>query len=457
MAARSPDETLAETQPRSMASRAMGAGAWSVLSYGVGQIIRLASNLILTRILSPEDFGLMALVSSFMIGLVMFSDMGIGPSILQSKRGEDPAFLDTAWTIKVIRGFILTATACLMAWPLAQFYDLPAFALVFAVTSSSLIVGGFVSTRIDAAARHLQIGRLTMVEIGNQLIGTAITIILALILRDVWALVWGNILGAFVNILTTRRFIPGHDERFRMEPEARREIVKFGKWIFLSTICGFFMFQGDRIILGRVLTLDHLGIYNIALFLASVPGQLASAMSGRLFIPLYREHPPARSREDRRVLERTRAGFTLFLLVVGIALALIGPWLVDVMYDPRYIRAGGLLVVIACINLIMIIPTSYDAAALAAGDSKAYFIVQLGRALIYTSLILAGSWLNGLAGLLAGQALAPLLSYPLMIWLSRRQGAWDPRHDLLALLIALSGAAVVLGMHGDLIGAALLH
>ena len=72
---------------------------------GIGQVMRLASNLILTRILSPEDFGLMALVTSFLIGLAMFSDMGFGPSIMQSKRGDDPVFLDTIWTLKIIRGF----------------------------------------------------------------------------------------------------------------------------------------------------------------------------------------------------------------------------------------------------------------------------------------------------------------------------------------------------------------
>lgn len=93
-------DTSTDAPRKSFASRALGSGAWSMANFGLGQIMRLASNLVLTRILSPDDFGLMALVGSFLIGLNMFSDMGLGPSIMQSKRGDDPAFLDTAWTKK---------------------------------------------------------------------------------------------------------------------------------------------------------------------------------------------------------------------------------------------------------------------------------------------------------------------------------------------------------------------
>ena len=446
-----------EPPPKTFASRALGSGAWSMANFGLGQIMRLASNLILTRILSPDDFGLMALVSSFLIGLNMFSDMGLGPSIMQSKRGDDPAFLDTAWTIKVIRGFIIFATACAMAWPLAAFYNAPEFMWVFPAAAISMLVGGFFPTRIDSAGRHLQIGRLTLIELANQLIGILITAAAALILQNVWALVWGQVLGAFVQLAMFHYMLPGHVDRFRMEKEARNEIVKFGRWIFFSTICGFLLFQGDRIILGRVLTLDHLGIYNIGQFLATVPGLLGTAIAGRLFIPMYREHPPGDSAANFRTLQRTRAGFTGLLLCAAITLALVGPWMVDHLYDPRYHNAGGMLVAIACIQMLLVIPLSYETAALAAGDSRAFFIMQSSRALIYFTLVLIGAWLYGLGGVLAAQALAHVFCYPVSVWMARRQRAWDPRHDMIATVIALAGAALALTLHADVVAAALLH
>jgi O-antigen/teichoic acid export membrane protein len=87
-----------------------------------GQALRLGSNIVLAWLLFPEAFGLMLLVNVFMQGLQMFSDIGIGPSIIQNKRGNDPDFLNTAWTIQAIRGFVLWFIACVLAWPIAWIF-----------------------------------------------------------------------------------------------------------------------------------------------------------------------------------------------------------------------------------------------------------------------------------------------------------------------------------------------
>ncbi len=445
----------AEAPRKGLASRALGSGAWTMANFGLGQIMRLGSNLILTRILSPDDFGLMALVTSFLIGLSMFSDVGFGASIMQSKRGDDPDFLDTIWTLKIVRGFLIFLTAVAMAWPLAVFYDAPLFGWVFPVAATSMIVGGFLPTRIDSTARHLLVGRLTVIELGNQLIGILITVVAALILQSVWALVWGNVLGALAQLLTFRLFLPGHRNRFRMEPEARAEVMKFGKWILFSTICGFLLFQGDRIILGRVLTLHELGIYNIGLFLATVPVMLGNAIGGRLFIPMYREHSPALGPEHARILARTRAGLTALLMVAAITLAWVGPPLVGLLYDARYAAAGGILVAIACVQMLQLIPISYEYSALAAGDSRGFFVMQSTRAMIYFALVATGALLYGLPGLLIGQALSQVFCYPVTVWLARRHSCWDPRHDLVAAVIALCAAVTALIGHHDAITKAL--
>ena len=98
---------LPKTHISSITSRFFFGSAWVVFGHVASQGIRLAANLILTRLLFPEAFGLMALVNIFLQGLEMFTVLGIGPSIIQNRRGDDPAFLNTAWTIQVIRGFVL--------------------------------------------------------------------------------------------------------------------------------------------------------------------------------------------------------------------------------------------------------------------------------------------------------------------------------------------------------------
>ena len=92
-------------------------GAWTMVGWFVMQVLRFGSNLILTRLLFPEAFGLMSLVIVFIVGLHMFSDVGIGPSLVQSKRGDDPDFYNTVWTIQILRGLGLWLISVLVAWP----------------------------------------------------------------------------------------------------------------------------------------------------------------------------------------------------------------------------------------------------------------------------------------------------------------------------------------------------
>ena len=139
--------------------RALRGSAITALGYVASQGLRLASNLILARLLFPEAFGLMALVTVVLVGLAMFSDVGIGPAISRSPRGDDPAFLNTAWTMHVIRGVMLWLTALALAWPLAWFYEAPDLRNLLPVAGISLLIAGFNPTRIETANRHLLLGR----------------------------------------------------------------------------------------------------------------------------------------------------------------------------------------------------------------------------------------------------------------------------------------------------------
>src|ERR687885_208624 len=109
----------------SLKNQALRGTVWTIAGYGASQVLRLGSNIILTRLLLPEFFGLMNLVNVFIIGLHLFSDVGLGPSVVQNKRGDDPDFLNTAWTIQVGRGIILWICSLILAWPVSQFYNEP--------------------------------------------------------------------------------------------------------------------------------------------------------------------------------------------------------------------------------------------------------------------------------------------------------------------------------------------
>lgn len=426
-----------ETPARSgLFARALRGSAIVAMGYIGGQAMRLASNLILTRLLFPEAFGLMALVTVVMIGLTMFSDVGIGPAILGDKRGDDPRFLDTAWTIQVVRGGLLWLITCALAWPLGVFYRAPDLAQLLPVAGVTLLIAGFNPTRIETANRHLALGRVTLLDLASQAVGIAVMVALSIATQSVWALVWGNIAGALVKLGLMTAYLPGHRNRLGWDRTAAAGLIRFGGWIFLSTACGFLLMQGDKAILGRYLSLESLGLYNIGYFLASFPMLLTAAVVGRIFIPVYREVAADGSDRVRRRLRRMRFGMTGIVFALLVAMAIGGVPLVGLLYDPRYAAAGAVVVTIACVQLPQLLVATYDTAALAAGDSRGFFVVSALRAGVQTGLFLAGAELGGLPLALAGQALAGVLTAPASIALARRHGVQDWLHDVTFALLS---------------------
>ncbi|MBN8624428.1 MAG: oligosaccharide flippase family protein, partial [Planctomycetes bacterium] len=139
----------------------------TIAGYGLGQVIRLAGNILVSRLVLPEAFGIMALVNILIQGLAMFSDVGIEPAVVQHRRGDEPRFYNTSWTIQVIRGFALLLVAGLLAWPASLVYDEPRLLALLPAAALASVIAGFNSTAIFAARRHILLGRLTALELGS--------------------------------------------------------------------------------------------------------------------------------------------------------------------------------------------------------------------------------------------------------------------------------------------------
>jgi O-antigen/teichoic acid export membrane protein len=433
----------------SLVERAVRSSLLTVLGFGTYQGLRLLSNLLLTRILFPEAFGMMALVTVFLVGLSMFSDMGVAPAIMQSKRGDDPDFLDTAWTLHIIRGGVLWVAASVLAYPLSLIYAEPALAWYLPVSALTLLITGFNPTKFETANRHLRTGRVIVVEISTQVVGLIAAITLAWLTQSVWALVVSGIISALAQLLFMHILIPGRGNRWRLEKAAAHELMHFGKWIFLSTLCGFLILQGDKVILGKYLSLDQFGVYNIGYFLASFPLLLGTMVIRRVVIPVHRESPPRVSRENFLRLRKMRCIATAVLMAMLLGVAALGVWLVDLMYDDRYLMAGAVVVALACMQVPQIIVLTYDQAALAEGDSQRFFVLSAARAAAMTLGLLLGFEMAGLFGALIAQGIAMIVIYPVVIWLARKQGAWDPLHDLVFFVTGGGLAAAIFWLHWD--------
>ena len=428
----------------SLMRRAARSSAITVMGFGASQVIRLASNLILTRLLFPEAFGMMAMVSVFLMGLAMFSDVGVGPAIMSSARGDDPDFLNTAWSIQIFRGASLWLLALAFTYTMSLYYGEPDLLYYLPVAALTLLINGFNPTRLETANRHMQAGRVTLIEVATQLVGIISAVLCAWVLQSVWALVFSGIVAAIAHLAMLNLFLPGAANRLRWEKPAAAELIHFGKWIFLSTVCGFAIGQADKVIIGEYLSLAHFGLYNIAFFLASFPFMLGGMVMRRLLIPIYRESPPAASAANFARLRRMRITATGVLALLTLMLAFGGVWLVQVMYDDRYQAAGGIVVLIAALQMPALIIMTCDQAALAMGDSRRFFVLTLVRAVLVVAGMLFGLQFAGLSGALVGQGLANVAAYPVLVWLIARHGAWDPLHDagFAAVGLLFGGAAV---------------
>ena len=420
---------------------------------GVGgqQFLRLASNLILTRLMFPEAFGLMALIQTFMVGLQMFSDIGIGPSIIQNRRGEDPDFLNTAWTIQIIRGTILWLLSCALAWPLARFYDEPQIFWLMPVVGLSALITGFRSTKSAVANRNMQLGLQTAIALASQAAGLVVMIVLAWMTSSVWSLVIGGLVSGFLSVWAERRFLPGMTNAFRWERGAARDLIGFGKFIFISSLAGFFVNQGEKIVLGKLVSLADLGIYNIGFFMASFPTMLGSMIAGRILFPLYREIRPSESLPNRRKIRRARNLLTGSMIALFGTLAISGNFLIGFLYDPRYAAAGPMLIIMAIMQIPAALTMGNAQLLLAEGDSRRFSHLTLIQAGLNFILLFGGFWLIGMAGVLLIRGLSIIGIYPLQqIYLSRYHGT-DLRRDAVFLLIGALFSAIAIWVNWDVL------
>ena len=320
---------------------------WTLVGYGLSQCLRLGANLFLTRLLAPEMFGLMALVNVFILGLTLFSDIGIAPSIIQHDRGDEPDFLNTAWTLQIVRGFVLWLCCLLLALPVAQFYGEPKLSWLIPVVGFTTVISGFNSTALFTFKRRINLGKLTLFELGIQLSSLTIMLIWAWFHRSIWALVVGNLISESLKMIVSHRLIPDNQNRLMWEKKAIADIFAFGKWIFASTAMTFMAAQADRIILGKLLSFQLLGIYNVALIFAELPKMVIMKIGNQVIFPVISRQIGLPRSELRQKILRKRI---LILLIAAPLLAILvgfGDFLVLGLYDSRYQDAAWMLPILA--------------------------------------------------------------------------------------------------------------
>jgi O-antigen/teichoic acid export membrane protein len=321
-----------------------GAG-WTAGTFGASQLLRLVTNVVLARLLAPELFGIMVIVNSVRTGVDLISNVGIGQNIVHNRNAEQPDFYNTAWSLGLIRGFLLWIACVAAAVPLAHFYESPILAWVLPVAGLFFVLGGMSSLSEYILLRRLQIAKVNVFQLLVEVISAGAHVIFSYLSPTVWALVFGGLSASVARTIGSYFLLRDLRHRFHMSNQYTRQIIVFGKWIFLSSVVYFFSMNFDRLFLGKNTPLELLGIYGIARSLSDMLVVLSQRIGGVVIFPLIASSDAARA-DLRGQLASIRMKFLLAAALGLSVFAATADVMIMILYDQRYHAAGWMLAVL---------------------------------------------------------------------------------------------------------------
>jgi O-antigen/teichoic acid export membrane protein len=427
----------------SLKTRVINAGVWTLAGFAFSTILRLGSNLLMTRLLAPEMFGVIAIAWTVIVGLGMFSDLGLKQSVVQSRRGHEAIFLNTAWSIQILRGSLLWVLALLISvaillagkngiLPAGSVYALPATPYVLAVVSFSAAIGGFDTTKLFEASRTLSLNLTTKIDIFSQMAGLAAMICWVSIDRSIWALVAGGLSSTLARVILGHATLPGTRNRWEWDKSASHEVIHFGKWILLASILGFLVNSGDRLLLGGLIDAEQLGLYSIALLLISTVDGVLSRLIGDISFPAFSEVVRERRADLRRNYYHFHKVIAAIAYSCGGVLVVSGHSLIALLYDRRYEQAGWMVEALSVILLTVPFRLATQS-FLALGLPRLQTNIVIARLILLFTLTPLSFHLYGMPGALSAIILSQFSSIPLIIFYNMRHGLFDLRKELFSL------------------------
>lgn len=423
---------------------------WTMGGFALGNFLRLASNIILARLLVENigALGLMALVTSFLQGLRMFSDMGLNLGVVQHKDGANKAFVKTAWSLQAVRGAVLYGACWVLAAPFAAFYDEPVLTQLIPITGVITLMNGFASSGLILAKRNLDVKKLTLIELGSQVAGLIVMMVWAFQSPTVWALVAGNVAGAVFRTIISHIVFFDKSVWFGWDNAAASALLKFGGWIFLATILTFLATQIDRLAFGKVFDVWSLGIFGVAATFSMVPTQAVMRLGNQVVFPTYAK-VVNRGDDLSGVLDRVREPVLIATGLAASGMFAAGPWLVKALYPPEFVAAGWMLQLLAVGMLMRVLSETSKAALLSVGQSRAVAIGQAMKLVCFAALAPVGYHYLGMMGFVAALSLSECGRYASMAILAERRGLHVLPRDAATCWLTVGASAI--GMYaGDL-------
>ena len=405
-------------------------------------VVRTASSMLLPRLLTPSDFGIVGIITAVFFAVEMVTDLGFEAFVIRDSRTGDRHFRDVIWTIHAKRGLGLFAAVAIASPAIAWAFGKPVIALPLAVASLILFINGLASLSLMTALRHDKSRELSLLEFGLQILQTTACLLLALWWRNAWSIIAAMLLQSVLRTLCSYAFFHGSAQRIDRDRAISREFLAFSRVILLSSALTLVIGQTDKFILGRLFTLEEFGLYAIALTIASAPLAFGGSYVRRIAFPVYAQTYRQAPGELHKVYYRVRRAVSaLYAFGCG---GLIGgaPLLVALLYDPRYASSAAFISLLMISTALRLPNTAASELLTAAGNMKRMLGITVVRVVWLAIAIPIGFIMFGTMGIVGAVG---LIEVPAMLFcwiLLRRLHVLDLRQELLFIALIAAGAAI---------------
>lgn len=392
---------------------------WTTLGQFTGLGIRLLSNLLMTTILAPDVYGITAIAIGILMTLNMVTDIGISQSVIRAKHSSNKDFLNTAWTLQVIRNTLLSiinlAIAVIVYFlaknkilPIESALNNPTLPLVLCATSCIVLLDGFKSMNFILVQKSMNFGGLIKLEFLGQALSVPLMYSLAINDFGVWSLIAGNAFSSVIILIGSYKLKNTPIHRFKLLRVHVVEILNFGKWIFASSLFTAIFLLGDRFIIGSLFTSEMLGLYSIAILWINALRGLINTTVNRVGFPVLTAFV---NKEDKGKVLLIFYKIKLILnLTVTFLISIIffyAEVLINAFYRDEYTYSGKLLSILS-LSLFSCIVELRSKLLLSYGDSKSTFFGNFTKATIFIISAIIGYNFFGIEGIIGSLFLATI-------------------------------------------------
>lgn len=379
----------------SVKTRVLRSGMWVGLSETMLALLGVVRSVVLARLLSAEIFGLMALASIALRTFETFTRPGLAQALIAGKRDFAEA-APTAFTMLVVRGFVLAVLMVAVAPWIAEFYDDPRLEPMLMALGTVFIVGSLVNINTIAQQKNLDFRRLTYLTQATSVAGLFITIALAYWLRSVWALVIGQIAVTCINAALSYRFVPGRPE-FRFDRKIASDLFRYGKFVTGSSIVLYVATELDSAVIGKLLGMEQLGYYAVALIIANLVTTNLSKVVSSIMMPAYSQLQ-SNVTALRAAYLRTLGLLLLAVMPATAGLILLAHPFIGIVYGDTWLPAAVPLQILAVFGLFRAMAAFSGYLFEGMGVPKVAFQLGVLRLLVMAPIIVPMIRLFGLAG-----------------------------------------------------------